>query len=53
MSEKPLIFEHRSAAYGVVCEQRSTENQWFLAIIVEFSTAPNEIYPNIPEDTYE
>lgn len=33
-SPKDLIFEHRSAAYEV-CEQRSTDNQGFLARIVE------------------
>ncbi len=33
--QKSLIFEHRSAVYIKVNEQRSTENQRFTADIVE------------------
>jgi len=42
MSHKLLICEHRSAAYVVICEQRSTANQQFMAIIVELMTRPSD-----------
>jgi hypothetical protein len=35
LEQKPLIFEHRSAAYMAVCEQRSGENQRFMPSLVE------------------
>src|SRR5690349_11667863 len=36
MRWKPCIFEHRSAAYVLICEQRSAENPWFTSIIVDY-----------------
>jgi tRNA dimethylallyltransferase len=39
-----LIFEHRSAVYTLVNEQRSTENQQVMPGIVEISIDPNTWY---------
>ena len=36
LSQKALIFEHRSAVYMGVNEQRSTKNRWFMAKIRDF-----------------
>ena len=35
LSQNPLIFEHRTEAYTLVCEEHRSENQWILVKIVE------------------
>ncbi|OGV40393.1 MAG: hypothetical protein A3F46_01545 [Legionellales bacterium RIFCSPHIGHO2_12_FULL_42_9] len=49
LSRSALILEQRSAAYGVVCEQRSAENQGVTAKTVDLSTRPNDFCNKIEE----
>ncbi len=42
--QKALIFENRSGAYVVICEQRIAENRRFLTSIVEMMTRPSTVY---------
>jgi hypothetical protein len=47
VSQNSLIFEHRSAVYTQVNEQRSGENQRIMASLGDFEQAlKNHIIPN-------